>query len=100
MPPRGPRSVLCVVVVTTSATPIGEGCAPPAMRPGDVRDVGHEDGADLVGDLGERAKSIVRGIRGAAAQSMSFGALLARELAHLVEVDAARCPRDAVRHGP
>ena len=32
-PPRGPRSVLCVVSVTTSAMPTGLGCAPPAMRP-------------------------------------------------------------------
>ena len=33
MPPRGPRSVLCVVVVTTSAWGTGDGCAPPAIRP-------------------------------------------------------------------
>ena len=33
MPPRGPRSVLCVVVVTTSACGMGEGCTPPAMSP-------------------------------------------------------------------
>ncbi len=32
-PPRGPRSVLCVVNVTTSATPTGLGCAPAAIRP-------------------------------------------------------------------
>ena len=32
-PPRGPRSVLWVVSVTTSATPTGLGWAPPAMRP-------------------------------------------------------------------
>ena len=31
--PRGPRRVLCVVVVTTSAYGTGEGCAPPATRP-------------------------------------------------------------------
>src|SRR2546422_36282 len=33
MPPRGPRSVLCVVVVTNSAMPIGEGCNPAATSP-------------------------------------------------------------------
>ena len=33
MPPRGPRSVLCVVVVATSAWGKGEGCWPPATRP-------------------------------------------------------------------
>ena len=32
-PPRGPRSVLCVVKVTTSAYGTGLGCAPPAMSP-------------------------------------------------------------------
>ncbi len=31
--PRGPRSVLCVVVETTSAWPNGLGCAPPAISP-------------------------------------------------------------------
>ena len=33
IPPRGPRRVLCVVVVTMSATFTGEGCAPPATSP-------------------------------------------------------------------
>ena len=33
MAPRGPRRVLCVVVVITSAWPTGDGCAPPAIRP-------------------------------------------------------------------
>ena len=33
MPPRGPRSVLCVVLVTKSASPTGEGCRPAATRP-------------------------------------------------------------------
>ena len=33
IPPLGPRSVLWVVVVTTSAYGIGLGCAPPATRP-------------------------------------------------------------------
>ena len=31
--PRGPRRVLCVVVVITSAYPTGDGWAPPAIRP-------------------------------------------------------------------
>src|SRR6202012_4112985 len=33
MPARGPRSVLCVVVVTNCACGTGDGCAPPATRP-------------------------------------------------------------------
>ena len=33
IPPRGPRRVLCVVVVTTWACGNGDGCAPPTIRP-------------------------------------------------------------------
>ena len=33
MPPRGPRRVLCVVLLITPALPTGEGCAPPAISP-------------------------------------------------------------------
>ena len=33
MPPRGPRKVLCVVVVTISAYGTGFGCKPAATRP-------------------------------------------------------------------
>jgi hypothetical protein len=33
IPERGPRSVLCVVVVTICACGTGEGCAPPATSP-------------------------------------------------------------------
>ena len=33
MPARGPRRVLCVVVVTMCACGTGEGCAPPATSP-------------------------------------------------------------------
>ena len=33
IPARGPRSVLCVVVVTTCACGTGEGCTPPATSP-------------------------------------------------------------------
>src|SRR6516225_5413163 len=33
MPPRGPRKLLCVVVVTNCACGIGLGCCPPATRP-------------------------------------------------------------------
>src|SRR5216110_629653 len=32
-PPRGPRRVLCVVVVTKSACSIGLGCSPAATKP-------------------------------------------------------------------
>ena len=51
--PRGPRSVLCVVVVITGAWPTGDGCAPRRDQAGDVRDVGDENRANLVGDRRE-----------------------------------------------
>jgi hypothetical protein len=50
-PPRGPRRVLCVVVVTKSACSTGLGCSPVATRPGDVRDVRQQISPDLAGDF-------------------------------------------------
>ena len=55
-PPRGPPSVLCVVVVTTSACGTGLGCSPAATRPAKCAMSTMRQGADLVGDpakLGE-----------------------------------------------
>ena len=53
----GPRSVLCVVNVTMSAPcSTGFGCCAAGDEPGDVRGVEHEQRADLVGDLAERAR--------------------------------------------
>ena len=49
----GPRSVLCVVVVTTWACGNGEGCAPPATSPAKCAMSTMRIGADLVGDLAE-----------------------------------------------
>ena len=46
----GPRSDLCVVVVTTSPCSKGEGCCFLATRPRDVSDVRHEDGTNLIRD--------------------------------------------------
>ena len=54
MPPRGPRRVLCVVVVTTCACGSGLGWTPARDQPGEMRHVDHETGADVVGD---RAKA-------------------------------------------
>ena len=62
MPPRGPRSVLCVVVVTTCACGNGLGMRAAGDEAGEVRHVDHQIGADLVGDLrGSAAKSMWRG---------------------------------------
>ena len=48
MPPRGPRSVLCVVVVTKSACGTGLGCTPAGDEAGDVRHVDHQRRADAL----------------------------------------------------
>ena len=57
MPPRGPRSVLCVVVVTTWACGNGRRMRAAGDEAGEMRHVDHEIGADLVGDLAEAARS-------------------------------------------
>ena len=54
-PPRGPRSVLCVVLVTKSAMPTGLGIDAGGDEPGVVRHVDHQERADRVGD---RAKAL------------------------------------------
>ena len=98
--PRGPRSVLWVVVEMTPAWATGDGWAPPATKPGDVGDVGDEDGADLVGDLGEGGEVDGAGDRRAAAEDQ-LGPLLPGQLAHLVHVDppvSARTPYCTARN--
>ena len=52
-PPRGPRSVLCVVDVTTSANGHRGRVRPAGDEAGDVRDVDHQQRADVVGDRTE-----------------------------------------------
>ena len=52
-PPRGPRSVLCVVVVTTSAIGTGIRIDAGGDQPGDMGHVDHQIGADLVGNVAE-----------------------------------------------
>ncbi len=48
-PPLGPRKVLCVVVVTTSAYGSGFGYTA-GDQPGEMRHVNHHVGADRIGD--------------------------------------------------
>jgi hypothetical protein len=52
MPPRGPRSVLCVVVVPHGHRGTGRVNAA-GHEAGEMRHVDHQDRADLVGDLAE-----------------------------------------------
>ena len=70
--PRGPRSVLWVVVVTTSACPTGDGCAPPAIRPAMCAMSATRMAPTSSAIAAKPAKSIVRG-NAVPPQKMSFG---------------------------
>ena len=86
-PPRGPRSVLWVVKVTTSATPTGLGCTPPAMRPAGVRRIEHERGHRRNRrSRGNGSGSIGPGVGGRAGHNQG-GLLPLGQIGHLVEVD-------------
>jgi hypothetical protein len=67
-PPRGPRSVLCVVVVTTWACGKGEGCTPAGHQTGDVRDVGEKQAPWRSAIARKRAKSMSPRIGAVAAE--------------------------------
>ncbi len=95
--PRGPRRVLWVVVVMTSACPTGERVRATGHQAGDVRDVGHQHGADLAGDLGERREVDGPRDRGAAAED-HLRPLGESQLAHVVHVDPAGLLAHAVLH--
>ena len=89
MPPRGPRSVLCVVVVTTCACGSGLGCDAAGDQPGEMRHVDHQIGADLVGDRAE-AGEIDDPRIGAAAGDDQLRPVRLGQALDLVEIDAAR----------
>jgi hypothetical protein len=61
MAPRGPRRVLCVVVVTTSAWGTGFGYAPPAERPMKWDASTHRSAPTSSAIRRNAAKSMVRG---------------------------------------
>ena len=95
--PRGPRRVLCVVVVITGGVADRRGVRAAGDQPGDVRDVGDQDRPDLAGDLGERREVDRARDRGAAAED-HLRPLGQRQVAHLVQVDPAGVGPDAVLH--
>ena len=64
---------------------------------GDVRDVGDQHGADLLGDLRER-REVDRARDGRATAEDQLRPLRQREVTHLVEVDAAGVLAHAVLH--
>ena len=97
--PRGPRSVLCVVVETTSAWPTGDGCAPPAIRPAMCATSAASTAPTSRAIRGEPGEVDQPRDRGAAAPDQ-LRPLAQRELADLVEVDRPGVAPDAVAHGP
>ena len=96
MPARGPVSVLCVVLVTTSQYGTGLGCAPAAMRPAMCAMSAMSMRAALVGDRAEGGEVDGARVRAVAADD-ELGAVLQRQLAHLVVVDELRVRAHVVR---
>ena len=94
-PPRGPRSVLCVVNVTTSANGTGSGWAPPAMSPAmwaaSNRNSAPTSSAIGAERLGLEAARVARG-----AGDDHLRTVLEGEVAHLVHVDALVARRHLV----
>ena len=73
MPPRGPRSVLCVVVVTKSAHRHGIVVQPGRHQAGVMGHVDKQLRPDSRGDLGELADAESRADRRSAPATISFG---------------------------
>jgi hypothetical protein len=85
-PPRGPRRVLCVVEVTTSAMRHRVRVETGGDQAGVVRHVDPEDGADFLGHLGEALEVDAQRVgRGAGDDDLRL--VLARQRFHLVVVD-------------
>ncbi len=57
MPPRGPRSVLCVVVVHDMRVRQRAGKDAGGDQPGEMRHIDHEIRADLIGDAADPGES-------------------------------------------
>ena len=72
MAPRGPRNVLCVVVVITGACPTGDGCAPPATSPAMCAMSATRIAPTSFAISANAGKSIVRGIA-VPPQKITFG---------------------------
>ena len=95
MPPRGPRSVLCVVVVTIVACGYGCGCAPATIRPA-MCAMSATSTAPTASAILREARVVPRArIRRAAAKDQ-LRPRLARERLDAVQVDAMRLGVDLV----
>ena len=97
MPPRGPRSVLCVVVVTKSECGTGLGCSPAATSPAMCAMSVITSAPTSSATARMRAKSNDARIR-ARADDDHLRLVLAREALELVVVDPLVVLAHAVRH--
>ena len=95
-PARGPRRVLWVVMVTTSATGTGDGCAPPATSPAMCAASTMSSAPQASAISRNAAKSMMRGY--AVAPAMIIFGRCAMATAHFVVVEGLGVAVDAVRH--
>ena len=89
MPPRGPRSVLCVVVVTTWACGNGLGMRPAATRPAKCA-MSTRKCAPTSSAMARNAGEIDLPRIGRAAGDDDARLVLMRELTHLIHIDQVR----------
>ena len=99
-PPRGPRSVLCVVVVTKSQCGTGDGCTPGRDQAGDVRHVGHQQSRRPRRRSRGTARSRSRADRREWPTTIIFGRCARARSRDLVEVDPAVATRARRRARP
>ena len=115
-PPRGPRSVLCVVVVTKSASGTGSGCSFAATRPAMwamstmssaptslqiSRELGEVDDARVgAGPGDDQLRLVLAGQFGDLRRSRCGGRVLADAVADDLEVLAGEVQLHAVRQVP
>src|SRR6185437_2062698 len=97
IPARGPRSVLCVVVVTTWQCGTGEGWTPPATRPAKCAMSTMYFCFDFVGDLAH-AREIDYARISAASTYDQLGPLAFGNLLQLVVIDRFRVFADSIRN--
>ena len=98
MPPRGPRSTLCVVKRDHVGVRHRRRDRPAGDQADEVRGVDHQPGADLVGDLPERGE-VDQPRVGRRAADDHLRPVLEGQVAHLVVVDQLGVLADAVGHG-
>ena len=94
-PPRGPRSVLCVVEVTKSATGTGSACSSAATRPA-MWAMSTMNSALFSQQISAKRAEVDLARIGAGAGHDQLRPVLLRQPGHLVEVDPLGVAADAV----